>query len=52
MYSLKNDYTEGAHPRILQALIDSNFEQEEGYGDDSFTQKAIELLKEKMENEC
>ena len=48
MYSFKNDYAEGAHPRILQALIDSNFVQEEGYGDDSFTQKAIELLKEKL----
>lgn len=48
MYSFKNDYAEGAHPRILQALIDSNFVQEEGYGGDSFTQKAIELLKEKL----
>ncbi|MEK4484277.1 low specificity L-threonine aldolase [Psychrobacillus sp. FSL H8-0484] len=48
MYSFKNDYAEGAHPRILQALIDSNFVQEEGYGGDSFTQKAIELLKERL----
>ena len=50
MYSFKNDYTEGAHPRILQALIESNFDQEDGYGEDRFTQKAISLLKEKMEN--
>ncbi|MFF2754007.1 threonine aldolase family protein [Psychrobacillus sp. NPDC058041] len=48
MYSFKNDYSEGAHPRILQALVDSNFVQEEGYGGDSFTQKAIELLKSKL----
>ncbi|MFJ7972862.1 threonine aldolase family protein [Psychrobacillus sp. NPDC096389] len=48
MYSFKNDYAEGAHPRILQALIDSNYVQEDGYGDDSFTQRAIELLKEKL----
>ncbi|WP_342599818.1 aminotransferase class I/II-fold pyridoxal phosphate-dependent enzyme [Psychrobacillus sp. FSL H8-0483] len=48
MYSFKNDYAEGAHPRILQALIESNFVQEEGYGGDSFTLKAIELLKEKL----
>lgn len=48
MYSFKNDYAEGAHPRILQALIESNFVQEEGYGGDRFTQKAIELLKEKI----
>lgn len=48
MYSFKNDYSEGAHPRILQALLDSNFVQEDGYGGDRFTQKAIELLKEKL----
>ncbi len=50
MYSFKNDYSEGAHPRILQALIESNFVQEEGYGGDQFTQKAIELLKGKIGN--
>ena len=48
LYSFKNDYAEGAHPRKLQALIDSNFEQEDGYGGDRFTQKAIETLKDKM----
>lgn len=48
MYSFKNDYAEGAHPRILQTLIDSNYVQEDGYGEDSFTQKAIELLKERL----
>ncbi|WP_318503369.1 threonine aldolase family protein [Bacillus sp. T3] len=49
MYSFKNDYSEGAHPRILNALMESNFEQEEGYGEDRYTKKAIELLKEKMD---
>lgn len=48
MYSFKNDYSEGAHPRILQALIESNFVQEDGYGGDQFTQKAIELMKKKI----
>jgi threonine aldolase len=48
MYSFKNDYSEGAHPRILNALIESNLEQEEGYGEDRYTRKAVELLKEKM----
>ena len=32
MYSFKNDYSETAHPRILQAVIDTNLEQDEGYG--------------------
>ncbi|WP_312471375.1 aminotransferase class I/II-fold pyridoxal phosphate-dependent enzyme [Neobacillus sp.] len=49
MYSFKNDYSEGAHPRILNALIESNFEQEEGYGEDRYTRKAVELLKERIE---
>jgi threonine aldolase len=48
MYSFKNDYSEGAHPRILNALVESNLVQEDGYGEDSFTRKAIELLKQKM----
>lgn len=51
MYSFKNDYSEGAHPRILQALIESNMEQNEGYGEDKYTKQAIELLKEKMKCE-
>jgi len=50
MYSFKNDYSEGAHPRILNALLESNFEQNEGYGEDHYSIKAIELLKEKIES--
>lgn len=48
MYSFKNDYSEGAHPRILNALIESNLVQEEGYGEDSYSRRAIELLKERI----
>ncbi|WP_069998496.1 threonine aldolase family protein [Cellulosilyticum sp. I15G10I2] len=46
MYSFKNDYSEGAHPKILEALIASNLEQTEGYGEDHYSQKAAWLLKE------
>ncbi|NLO88349.1 MAG: aminotransferase class V-fold PLP-dependent enzyme [Firmicutes bacterium] len=48
MYSFKNDYSEGAHPRILQALLDTNLIQEEGYGEDRFSRQAAELLRERM----
>jgi threonine aldolase len=48
MYSFKNDYSEGAHPRILQALIDTNMEQAEGYSEDLFTEEAISLLKRRI----
>lgn len=51
MYSFKNDYSEGAHPRILNALIESNMDQVEGYGEDTYTNQAIELLKEKIRRE-
>jgi threonine aldolase len=48
VYSFKNDYSEGAHPRILNALVDANLEQSEGYGQDRYTKKAVELLKQKI----
>jgi threonine aldolase len=51
MYSFKNDYSEGAHPRILSALVEANMEQLEGYGEDHYTEKAIQLLKEKITRE-
>ncbi len=49
-YSLKNDYSEGAHPRILQALIASNKDQEEGYGLDSHSQRAAQLIQEQVDD--
>ncbi|KAB7663638.1 threonine aldolase family protein [Bacillus sp. B1-b2] len=48
MYSFNNDYSEGAHPRILEALMETNFIQETGYGNDSISIKAAELLRTKM----
>ncbi|OIK08638.1 threonine aldolase [Bacillus sp. MUM 116] len=48
MYSFKNDYSEGAHPRILNAFLESNFEQEDGYGEDQYSRKAAGLIKEKI----
>jgi threonine aldolase len=48
MYSFKNDYSEGAHPRILHALLETNLEQDEGYGEDRYSQRAKELIKDKL----
>ncbi|WP_160718811.1 threonine aldolase family protein [Bacillus sp. USDA818B3_A] len=48
MYSFKNDYSEGAHPQILQALMESNLVQETGYGEDQYTLHAVKLIKEKL----
>ena len=46
MYSFFNDYSEGAHPRILAALQETNLQQEPGYGLDSFSQAAADLLRD------
>lgn len=48
MYSFKNDYSEGAHPNILKALLKYNATQEEGYGLDQHTQNAISLIKNRI----
>lgn len=49
MISFKNDYSEGAHPKILEALMNSNFEQTDGYGEDYHTKNACRFIKEKMQ---
>lgn len=48
MYSFRNDYSEGAHPRILSALVETNLEQTIGYGEDKFCREAAELIKERL----
>ncbi len=40
MYSFMNDYSEGAHPRILELMAKSNLEQNIGYGEDAHTTQA------------
>lgn len=43
-----NDYSEGAHEKILQHLIDTNMEQLAGYGEDIY----CETAKEKIRKAC
>lgn len=49
-FSFKNDYSEGCHPNILQALLHSNFEQQAGYGEDEYSLQAKKLIKEKIKS--
>lgn len=49
-YSFFNDYSEGAHPNILVALQQSNLAQETGYGEDSLSLQAAQLIKDKVSN--
>ncbi len=48
MYSFANDYSEGAHPRILAALMETNLEQNAGYSLDAHTEHAIEQIRQEI----
>ncbi|ASK95298.1 threonine aldolase [Xanthomonas citri pv. fuscans CFBP 6996] len=43
--SFRNDYSEGAHPRLLQALAQASAEQHAGYGTDRHTARAVALIR-------
>lgn len=45
MYSFRNDYSEGAHPQVLQALVDTNLIQTCGYGMDPICAEAREVVR-------
>jgi threonine aldolase len=49
-YSFQNDYSEGAHPRILEALSNSNMRQSVGYSEDEFCESARAKILEAIGN--
>ncbi len=50
MFSFTNDYSEGAHKRILENLIKTNYVQTPGYGLDPYCKKAAKMIKNLIEN--
>ena len=48
MYRFQCDYTEGAHPAIMQRMIETNMEQLSGYGTDIYCHKAKEKIRKNM----
>ena len=44
--SFSSDYTKGAHPRILERMTETNFEQIDGYGTDEYCKSAADKIKE------
>lgn len=46
MIRFNSDYTEGAHPKILQRLIETNEAQTDGYGADEYCERARELIRD------
>ena len=49
MIQFQCDYNEGAHPRILERLIQTNLEQTVGYGEDHYCESARNVIKEVCE---
>lgn len=50
-YSFKNDYSEGCHPKILEALIASNLVQQNGYGLDEHSDNARNKIKDFLKSD-
>jgi threonine aldolase len=47
MIKFDSDYLEGAHPKIMQKLFDTNFEQTVAYSEDEYSKMAAKFIKEK-----
>lgn len=48
MIYLNCDYSEGGHPRIMDALMRTNMEQTVGYGQDEHCRHAAELIRKRI----
>jgi threonine aldolase len=48
--SFYNDYSEGAHPAILKLIGETNFDQEDGYGNDRISQRASQLVRQALQS--
>ncbi len=51
MISFVNDYSEGAHSEVLELLLKSNLEQNNGYGLDMHSDRAKEYMKKHLNKE-
>ena len=44
MVSFENDYIQGAHPALLQRLMETNLEPLSGYGQDPYCKSAEQKI--------
>ena len=51
MYQFQCDYSEGAHPRIMERLVQTNLEQTVGYGMDEYCEQARIAVRKAIGNE-
>ena len=49
-FSFKNDYSEGCHPKILEALSQYNLDQQNGYGLDIYSENVANIIREKSKS--
>lgn len=48
-YSFRDDYSEGAHPKIMEALSQTNLSQQSGYGQDEYSKEAGKEIRKLIE---
>ena len=46
MIYFRSDYSQGAHPEVMKALVETNLEHTDGYGLDTYCETASEMVKE------
>ena len=51
MLNFNCDYSEGAHPRIIECLVKTNTEQTVGYGNDAYCDEAKRRIRSAIGNE-
>lgn len=49
MILFNSDYTEGAHPRLMERLMETNLEQTVGYGEDAYCEEARAAIRKVFE---
>ena len=48
MIYFNSDYTAGAHPKVLERLVETNLEHTVGYGNDPYTAHAKALIRREL----
>jgi threonine aldolase len=51
MIFFRSDYSQGAHPRVLEALVNTNLEHADGYGEDEHCRNAAHIIRKQIGTE-
>lgn len=46
MIYFRSDYSLGAHPKVMEALMETNMEHTDGYGEDKFSYETADMIRE------